>query len=172
MNWAAQLDAQLDWYWLNVFWPRLAGLSDDEYLWEPVAGCWGVRPAGDGRFVDDFQWPEPSPPTVTAIAWRLCHIVVPGLARRNSTRFGVPGFDIQTFDWPGTAALALLDREYDRWKSGVEAMDRAVLRRKAGPAEGPFAECPMAALILHINRELIHHAAEAALLRDLYRAGL
>ena len=31
----------------------------------------------------------------------------------------------------------------------------------------------MAALVLHINRELIHHGAEVALLRDLYahRAG-
>jgi hypothetical protein len=27
----------------------------------------------------------------------------------------------------------------------------------------------MAALILHINREAIHHGAEIALLRDLYR---
>jgi hypothetical protein len=27
----------------------------------------------------------------------------------------------------------------------------------------------MAALVLHINREIIHHGAEIALLRDLYR---
>jgi hypothetical protein len=27
----------------------------------------------------------------------------------------------------------------------------------------------MAALVLHINRETIHHGAEVALLRDLYR---
>jgi hypothetical protein len=30
----------------------------------------------------------------------------------------------------------------------------------------------MAALILHINREAIHHGAEVSLLRDLYRASL
>jgi hypothetical protein len=28
----------------------------------------------------------------------------------------------------------------------------------------------MAAMILHIHREVIHHAAEIALLRDLYRS--
>jgi hypothetical protein len=41
-----------------------------------------------------------------------------------------------------------------------------------GPAvpEGPFADHPMAALGLHINREVIHHGAEVACLRDLYRA--
>ena len=27
----------------------------------------------------------------------------------------------------------------------------------------------MAALVLHVNREVIHHGAEIALLRDLYR---
>ncbi len=174
MNWAAQLSEQLDWYWVNIFWPRLAGLEDDEYRWEPVAGCWSVRPAGDGRFVADFQWPEPTPPPVTTIAWRLCHIAVPVLAWRNSSHFGAPSFDIQTFDWPGTAAaaLALIDREYGRWKAGVEAMDDAALGQRAGPAEGPFADYPMAALVLHINREVIHHAAEVAVLRDLYRARL
>ncbi len=30
----------------------------------------------------------------------------------------------------------------------------------------------MAMLILHLNREVIHHGAEITLLRDLYRAGL
>lgn len=36
-------------------------------------------------------------------------------------------------------------------------------------AEGPFAKEPMAALVVHINREALHHGAEIALLRDLYR---
>jgi hypothetical protein len=35
---------------------------------------------------------------------------------------------------------------------------------------GPYAALPMAALVLHLNRELIHHGAEIALLRDLFRA--
>ncbi|WP_405668752.1 DinB family protein [Streptomyces sp. NBC_01166] len=28
---------------------RLTGLGDEEYLWEPVAGCWSVRPRGQAR---------------------------------------------------------------------------------------------------------------------------
>ena len=43
------------------------------------------------------------------------------------------------------------------------------LRRTVGPAEGLYAERPMAELVLHINREVIHHGAEIALLRDLHR---
>jgi hypothetical protein len=30
----------------------------------------------------------------------------------------------------------------------------------------------MAALIVHINREVMHHGGEIGVLRDLYRAGL
>jgi hypothetical protein len=39
------------------------------------------------------------------------------------------------------------------------------LARPCGRAEGPFAEYPMASLVLHINRGAIHHSAEVALLR-------
>ena len=33
---------------------------------------------------------------------------------------------------------------------------------------GPFAGEPIVALIMHILDEVVHHAAEVALLRDLY----
>ena len=52
--------------------------------------------------------------------------------------------------------------------AGVRALDEEGLARPCGPAEGPYAEFPMATLVLHINREMIHHGAEVALLRDLY----
>ena len=57
---------------------------------------------------------------------------------------------------------------YRAWLDGVKALDREALARPVGPHEGPFAEYPMATLILHINREAIHHGAEICLLRDLY----
>jgi hypothetical protein len=43
------------------------------------------------------------------------------------------------------------------------------LARACGPAEGPYAEVPMASLVLRINREALHHGAEVALVRDLFR---
>jgi len=54
------------------------------------------------------------------------------------------------------------------WRDGGCALDAAGLAAACGPAEGPYAEHPMAALVLHINREAIHHGAEVTLLRDLY----
>ncbi|MGH8967640.1 MAG: DinB family protein, partial [Actinomycetes bacterium] len=77
----------------------------------------------------------------------------------------------QTFDYAGTAAAALgqLDEVYDAWTGGVRALDTDALARPCGPDEGPWADYPMATLVLHINRETIHHGAEIMLLRDLYR---
>ena len=57
---------------------------------------------------------------------------------------------------------------YAAWLAGVTSLGDAGLARPCGPAEGPFAESPMARLVLHINREALHHGAEIALLRDLY----
>lgn len=39
-----------------------------------------------------------------------------------------------------------------------------------GEIGGPFADSTRRAFALHILDELIHHGAEVALLRDLYRA--
>jgi hypothetical protein len=85
-TWNEALRDQLDFHFRRQLRPRLEGLTDDEYFWEPTPGCWSVRP------------------------------------------------------------------------------------RPVWPAEGPWADSPYADLVLHINRELIHHGAEICLLRDLYRA--
>jgi hypothetical protein len=89
-----------------------------------------------------------------------------------ASHFGGPPVDYGSFAYAGTAAeaLAQLDAAYAGWTAGVHGLDAAALARPCGPAEGPFAAYPMAALVLHINREVIHHGAEVALLRDLYRA--
>lgn len=39
-----QLADQLDSHWRAQLRPRLDGLSDDEYFWQPVPGCWTVHP--------------------------------------------------------------------------------------------------------------------------------
>jgi DinB superfamily len=75
-----------------------------------------------------------------------------------------------TVEYVGTAAQALgqLDDSYAAWVKGVRGLGADGLARPSGPAEGPYADYSMAALVLHINREVIHHGAEISLLRDLY----
>jgi hypothetical protein len=38
-----------------------------------------------------------------------------------------------------------------------------------GPSWGPYADSTVLALALHAQREVTHHGAEVALLRDLFR---
>jgi hypothetical protein len=179
IDWNAAIVEQLDRHWQHQLRPRLDGLTDEEYFWEPVAGCWNVRPRGDaaasiaagsGDYTIDFAFPQPEPPPVTTIAWRLAHIIVGCFGMRNAAHFGGPPLEYQTYRYAGTAAQALgqLDLGYAAWAQGVRALGADGLRRPCGPAEGPFAEASMAELVLHIHREVIHHGAEISLLRDLY----
>jgi len=180
IDWNTSLIDQLDWHWHGQLRPRLEGLTDAEYFWEPVADCWSIRrreaagpgAAGSGDFVMDQADPTPEAPPVTTVAWRLAHIIVGCLSVQNAALFGGPPADYQTFEFAGTAERALdqLDGAYLRWRTGVRGLGAEGLARPCGPAYGPYADSPLADLILHINREVIHHGAEIALLRDLYRS--
>jgi hypothetical protein len=163
MDWTNELDKQLSWHWENQLRPRLVGLDDREYLWEPVPGMWSVR---SGRI--DFAYPQPTPAPVTTIAWRIGHLLVGVFGERIARHFGGPAVGFRSYDYPSTAAdaLARLDDMYEQWIAGVRSLDDAGLAEPCG--EDGFEQDPMAALILHIHREVIHHGAEICLLRDLY----
>ena len=162
----SELAEQLDLHWRTQLRPRLDGLGDDEYFWEPVPGCWTVH--RDGGI--DFDYPAPRAEPVTTIAWRMAHVIVGVLAMRNHAHFGGPPADYQSWSYATDAVTALrqLDEAYRHWIDGVRSLDEARLAAPVGPAEGPWAQSPMVTLVLHINREVIHHGAEIALLRDLY----
>lgn len=178
----AQLHEQLDWHWRTQARPRLEGLTDEELHWEPVPGSWGVRPAdaeapasatyrtGSGDWLIDWAFPEPEPAPVTTIAWRLGHVVVGVLGARVHSHFGGPVAEYPTWAYAGTATEVLrqLDEGYAAWSAGVRSLTPEALAAPVGEAEGPWAQEPMITLVLHINRETIHHLAEVALLRDLW----
>jgi hypothetical protein len=169
LPWNQLLLDQLEHHWTGQLRPRLDGLTDDEYLWEPVPGAWNVHVDGD-RTTVDFTYPEPVPTPVTTISWRIAHLVVGVFGARHASHFDGPPADYETWTYPATAdgALAQLDEGYARWVAGVRSLGEQGLARPCGPAEGPYADEPLAALVTHIHREVIHHGAEIALLRDLY----
>lgn len=177
MTRSERLADQLDWYWHKNLRPRLVGLTDEEYFWEPVRDCWSVRrrdasttqlPEGSGQWVMDSVSPAPVPAPVTTIAWRLAHVIVSCLGYRVGWYFGGPAIDSETFEYAGTAdeALRQLDEAYGRWNAGVRDLSDADLENP--PSVGP-ERFPMENRVLHVNRELIHHGGEMALLRDLFR---
>ena len=52
-TWTSMLVDQLDFYLAAHLLPRLEGLTDEEYFWEPVPDCWSVRPDGSGGWTFD-----------------------------------------------------------------------------------------------------------------------
>ncbi|TDD58824.1 DinB family protein [Kribbella antibiotica] len=177
MDWGAEVADQLETHWQELLRPRLDGLTDDEYFWQPVPGCWTLSRRGQsaaplslgaGDFTMDYQQPPPDPAPVTTIAWRLAHLSV-GLASTSAKRFGQPAASEATYSFAGTAreALRQLDDEYAVFVAGVRGLGTGGLSQPQGEPPA-FAEASLAKLMLYVNAEVIHHGAEICLLRDLY----
>jgi DinB superfamily len=152
---------------------RLVGLTDDEYLWEPAAGCWSLRRDGQGRWRldgDGGGGPAPDPVPVTTIAWRLGHLGGLALGGMANWRFGDGSLTVESIDFPGRATDvgAFLDGYYRTWRHGLVGLDDAGWEAPLGVRWGAYAEDTTVDLALHVLDEVIHHGAEVGVLRDLY----
>ncbi len=152
---------------------RLAGLTDDEYFWEPVPGCCTVRRTESGDYrADDAD--RPGNPPFTTIAWRLWHLIENYGAQRNPKWLGVQrlpsGFE-RDDPAPATAAEAItvLDHAHDFWQDLLRELPAASWWEPLGPIAHEYAKSSKAALVLHHLDEQIHHGAEIGVLRDLYQ---
>lgn len=165
-----ELIDQIDFAWEYMFMPRMNGLTDEEYLWEPVADVWTVHPGtgGEAPTVDPQLNADPAP--FTTIAWRMWHMTG-FFTNRWVSHFGNEETDSR--DVPGAITaqdgLNALTSAYQRWLDALRSMPVEKLGEACGQAEHHYPEKPFATLVLHINREFIHHAAECNLIRDLYR---
>jgi uncharacterized damage-inducible protein DinB len=151
---------------------RMDGLADAEYLWEPVPNCRTVRPVAGGTYRSDGPARAHDPRQFTTLAWRLAHIVSLLQEERNGPWLGQPARPPDGDGDPGTAAAALtaLERAYAEWRSVLDGTTDESLAEPIGAVAGPYSQDTRRAFVLHVLDELIHHGAEAALLRDLYRA--
>lgn len=171
VDWNQVLLEQFDLEWNLAHGPALETLTDDEYLWEPVPGCWSIRPTGPGgRGEFDQAWPDPEPAPVTTIAWRLSHLAVGVFGLRASHHFGDGSLTHANAERPLTAkeGVAYFKEQVMQWRSHVERLDEERLACTVGEPEAHL-NAPWASLVLHVNREALHHLAEVSLLRDLYR---
>jgi hypothetical protein len=152
---------------------RLAGLTDDEYFWEPVAGCCTIRRTKSGNYHTDYPDEADNPPPFTTIAWRLWHLIGCYGGKRNPEWLGVErppgGFEMED-PVPATAgeAIAVLERAHAFWQDLLQALPAASWWEQLGSVAGPYAEDDKASLVLHQLDEQIHHGAELGVLRDLY----
>lgn len=159
-------------------------MSNDEYLWEPVPGCWSIRPRKDGPgpgatlLVGAGEWgrdsAEPShpyPPPFTTIAWRLSHLSEM-LALRADYTAGSRSLTKDTYVISGDAnsAVAALMAAVDAWRGTLVQCDDTALDT-VGYSTFPYgsdAEETFIDIVWWVNQEVLHHGAEIALLRDLY----
>lgn len=155
---------------------RLDGLTDAELVWEPVPGCWSVRPDAAGVARPDWA-PMPDNPPVTTLAWRLWHLIVGYGAARNARWLGIelPGSDDEAARTAprltAEAAVAGLEDAHAWWQALLAALPAGELGDRLGPVAGPYAESTKAGFVLHQLDEMIHHGAELGVLRDLHAAG-
>lgn len=164
---------------------EVPAMTDDEYLWEPVPGCWSVRPradgpgpratllAGAGPFGRDAAaYPHPWPPPFTTIAWRLSHLSEM-LALRADHTAGSRRLTRDDHPVPGDrdAAVAAFRAGAAAWRKALLGVDDTALDTVGLSTypHGSDAEEPFIDIVWWVNQEVLHHGAEIALIRDLYR---
>jgi hypothetical protein len=186
----------IEMFTLNRAWSEL---SDGEFFWEPVPGCWSVRrrdecrtpnPFGTGDWVVDFDGGlvraasegtavEP----LTTIAWLSWH--VGSMAGRAADLDFLGGTKSAESGW---TSPYLVDHPVfigsseavEVMRSGWRALDQAI---RASTDEGleqvtrfwsyPGYPGPTARgyqIITSILNEISHHGTQVCMLRDLYRA--
>lgn len=149
---------------------RLSGLTDEEYRWEPVPGCWNVRPSPDSPsgWMVDYPRVHPPPPPFTTIAWRLLHIA-DGNTIYWEHSFG-PGlrnfWDLAPHGDASGAIEYLRDSQEPITATLAELHDAEL----DVPRPTHFGHTwPARRVIAVLIDEQVHHGAEVGVLRDLYR---
>ncbi|MFC7308899.1 DinB family protein [Streptomyces monticola] len=166
---------------------KVGPMTDEEYLWEPVPECWSVRRRVDGPgsratvLVGTGEWgrdaasyPHPWPPPFTTIAWRLSHLSEMLTLRADHTAGGhVLTRDDYLVSGDAAGAVAAFDAGATAWHKALLSVDDAALDTVGlcTYPHGSDAEEPFLDIVWWVNQELLHHGAEIALLRDLYRTG-
>ncbi|MEU6999829.1 DinB family protein [Nonomuraea sp. NPDC046570] len=162
---------QLDIAW-SLFDYHVKDLDDAICLWEPEPGCWTVRPDGQGRWVADWEVPEPDPVPTLSIGWVTWHIGFWWTTTLGHC-FGTGAPPREEITWPGTAAATIdwLGELNDGWRAGLLQLTDADLDSTERTAGLPWGqEQTLANTAGWLNIELTKNVAELGLLRLLHKA--
>ncbi|MGW8359061.1 DinB family protein [Streptomyces wedmorensis] len=166
---------------------QVGPMTDAEYLWEPGPGCWSVRRHADGPGPgatvlvgagefgrDTTPPPHPEPAPFTTIAWRLSHLAELLALRADHTN-GSHSLTRDDYRVSGDVATAVkaFSAAADAWRGALLSADDEALDT-VGHCTYPHGSDPeelFLDVVWWVNQEILHHGAEIALLRDLYRLG-
>ena len=161
---------QFDLTW-SLFEYHLERLEPEDFLWEPTALCWTVRPTADGVWVPDWADAEPDPVPVPTIGWVSWHIGwwwsvtidhAQGRAPRERTEITWPG--------DGTAAIEWLRGLRDDWLAVLDGLTDAELDAAATFPSPSDPEYTVARMVAWVNSELMKNVTEIGQLRMLRAA--
>ncbi|MFI6644680.1 DinB family protein [Streptomyces sp. NPDC050504] len=140
---------------------------------EKIAEDWSVGVERVEQVLAHTGEPEPDETPITTIAWRLGHLHSTFAGRWEWTFGGRRQDPYQLVDFTPSAGLAL-ERFWatlDLWRESVASVTDEQLDT-VGFSQYPYGsdpDDPFVAVLWGDNIELIHHMAEIALLRDLWR---
>ena len=175
-----------------------AGLTDDEFFWEPFTTTWSIRrqgqcltpnPFGAGEWVADFAIPEPVPVPMTTIAWlywhigsvpaRMCDIDLLGGTRPMASGWTSPYLAHHPIFTSAAEAVTALRDGWQRLREAIERADDDQLEvTTAGytyaagvlplVAGPPGPAHPATHFIAGVINEVSHHGSQIDALRDAY----
>ena len=147
---------------------RVEGLDENEFLWEPVPGCWTVHLDAAERWVADYELPEPEPAPFTTIAWRLVHVATCKVMYHEYA-FGPGALTWDSIEIPHTVAdaVAMLEHGQALLADDLRKLEEPDLDRPRLTNWGEW--WPTREIFWTMAGHDLHHGAEIGVLRDLYR---
>ena len=138
-------------------------LSLSDYTWQRL------RDRMAGLMDAELRWrPAPADPDIS-LEWRLKHISDLLAENRNAVWLGqLPSSRQLPIAGDAVQTLERLDAAYAMWRQVLANCTDESLAQPLGAPAGIYGKDTHRSFVLHILDELIHHGAEAALLRDLY----
>jgi hypothetical protein len=151
---------------LGMLFERLDGLTDDEYRWAPTPGAADLIDGAGGLVV-----PEESAGATRTIAWTLAHLADMCWTRADYTD-GAHDRPLNYQPFPASAdeAVAEVRAAAGRWHSAIAgaSAEQALQVGYSSYPIGMDPDLPFVDIVWWMNRELIHHGADIAMVRDLY----
>lgn len=145
----------------------LEGLTKEEFNWQPAKDSWHLKRVGE-RWTLDYADPAPDPPPVATIAWRMGHIATCKVMYVEYA-FGARKLTWDDLDLPSTVTgmLEYLRESHAPLRAALEGLTDEDLQEMRYTNWGEL--WPTDKIFWTMIYHDLHHGAQIATLRELYR---
>jgi uncharacterized damage-inducible protein DinB len=161
------LTVQTDEAW-EVLRDSVEGLTNAEFSWEPVAGCWTIRRSDSGVWEIDYADPAPDPAPFTTIGWRVVHVAACKIMYYEyAFGAGQLAWDELTIPHTATDAIRWLEQAHANLARILATLNDSDLEQSRLTNWGE--EWPTWRIFWVLAYHDVQHGAEIASLRHLFR---